>query len=612
MTWECRETRSLDWLLFFGDLNVMPRPTAPRTDPKTLNPAPPAATPAEGPRAEGHRETVEAIVFAFILALLVRGYEAEAFVIPTGSMAPTLMGRHKEIRCPECGYVYSVNAADEVEGSSAVGPSLRRVYSGVCVNCRYQARVDDEPSYKGDRILVMKFPYEMPDLPGSARPERWDVVVFRYPEDPEISYIKRLVGLPGETLRIYHGDLFVKPPGGKTFEQARKPVEHQQAMQMMVYDDEHRASSFKSRPEWRRWINPKANTWLLDATGPGTYVADPPRDGWAELRYRHLVPDPSQWRAVEADDALPRGPRPTLVTDFYSYNTNLNADNSDLSAETSRDQEGAWLQPHWVGDLTLSARVSTEGAVGSVRFELIEGGVSNLCEINLASGEAVLSRDGGAPIGRGPSGIKGAGAYDVVFANVDNRLTLLVNGRPAFGAGVNYLDDPEHPPAPTDEDLNPARISVKGTKLRVSGLVLKRDIYYTLDPGESDYFTRWDPRRPRTPVDLFNLLADPSRVAALGPPRESVDYPIGADRFMMFGDNSPRSKDSRGWSLNDLAWDPIGRERWEVPPDAVDRQGVLRVLAARQAGLAQVPSQSGFPVPVLAVFRADEVDSLRA
>ena len=68
---------------------------------------------------EGHRETVEAIVVAMILALLVRGFEAEAFVIPTGSMAPTLMGRHKEITCPQCGYVYAVNASEEVEGVAA-------------------------------------------------------------------------------------------------------------------------------------------------------------------------------------------------------------------------------------------------------------------------------------------------------------------------------------------------------------------------------------------------------------------------------------------------------------------------------------------------------------
>ena len=59
----------------------------------------------------------------------------------------------------------------------------------------------------------MMFPYDLPFLPGSGPPERWDVVVFRYPEEPEVSYIKRLVGLPGETIRIAHGDIYVKPPG---------------------------------------------------------------------------------------------------------------------------------------------------------------------------------------------------------------------------------------------------------------------------------------------------------------------------------------------------------------------------------------------------------------
>jgi signal peptidase I len=34
---------------------------------------------------------------------------------------------------------------------------------------------------------------------------------------------------------------------------------------------------------------------------------------------------------------------------------------------------------------------------------------------------------------------------------------------------------------------------------------------------------------------------------------------------MMMGDNSPRSKDSRGWDSSDLAWDPSNRQSWEVP-----------------------------------------------
>src|SRR5262245_16070839 len=61
------------------------------------------------------RETVESVVIAFILAFLFRTFEAEAFVIPTGSMAPTLMGRHKDVVCPHCGYEYRAGASQEVD-----------------------------------------------------------------------------------------------------------------------------------------------------------------------------------------------------------------------------------------------------------------------------------------------------------------------------------------------------------------------------------------------------------------------------------------------------------------------------------------------------------------
>src|SRR5580704_16259960 len=102
---------------------------------------------ARATSSEGHRDTVEAIVVAFILALVVRGFEAQAFVIPTGSMAPTLMGRHKELQCPQCHFLFAVNASDEVEPRS----SSRAVHSGLCGNCRFQAPLAALPSFKGDR-----------------------------------------------------------------------------------------------------------------------------------------------------------------------------------------------------------------------------------------------------------------------------------------------------------------------------------------------------------------------------------------------------------------------------------------------------------------------------
>ncbi|MGH7136975.1 MAG: signal peptidase I, partial [Pirellulales bacterium] len=152
------------------------------------------------------REMIESVVIAFVLAFLFRTFEAEAFVIPTGSMAPTLMGQHKDLRCANCGYPYRVSASEE---EAHRGRPSQMVTASVCPICRYE--MDFHPggrdesvrhaTYKGDRILVAKFPYEFSD------PKRWDVAVFKNPGEAKQNYIKRVVGLPNETVVLWHGDV---------------------------------------------------------------------------------------------------------------------------------------------------------------------------------------------------------------------------------------------------------------------------------------------------------------------------------------------------------------------------------------------------------------------
>ena len=448
---------------------------------------------------ETMRDFVEQIVVAVILAVLIRGYDAEAFVIPTGSMAPTLMGRHKEVTCPECGFVYAINASDdseqmlvekranaarrladvkeapsrlpsaeamkaraertgdrnqmdaatdqldrlrrEIEDGPRMIANLNRDLDalhevGLCVNCRARTIVDEAPSFKGDRILVEKFNYELPFLPGSAGPRRWDVVVFHFPEKPETNYIKRMVGLPGEELRINHGDIQSRPVGSNSpFQIQRKPMIHQRAMQMLVYDDAHRPMKLADKPEWRRW-NPSGG-WKEGQSG--VYAVAPADEvSWAELRYRNLLPDPEQWTAIECECPIPRTPpKPTLITDFYSYNTN----NTMSSNE-------AWLQSNWVGDLTLACRVDLEVAQpnGMLKLELVESGVSNRCEVDLISGLASIYH-GEKKLGESGTVLRGIGAHDVEFANVDDRLTLLVDGESLFLDGLPYDDEPGRPHA---------------------------------------------------------------------------------------------------------------------------------------------------------------------
>ncbi len=98
----------------------------------------------------------------------------------------------------------------------------------------------------------MMFPYDLPFLPGSGPPERWDVVVFRYPEEPEVSYIKRLVGLPGETIRISHGDVFVKPPAAtRTRSPASRCGTRSRCRSPFTTTDTNREPS-GDKPEWQR------------------------------------------------------------------------------------------------------------------------------------------------------------------------------------------------------------------------------------------------------------------------------------------------------------------------------------------------------------------------
>lgn len=105
--------------------------------------------PAPAPRApkSAFREYVETIVGAVVLAFLIMTFVARAFTVDGPSMMPTLMD--------------------------------------------------------GERLLVDKLSYRF------IEPRRGDIVVFRYPADPSQHFIKRIIGLPGDTVEIRGGQVFI-------------------------------------------------------------------------------------------------------------------------------------------------------------------------------------------------------------------------------------------------------------------------------------------------------------------------------------------------------------------------------------------------------------------
>ena len=279
------------------------------------------------------------------------------------------------------------------------------------------------------------------------------------------------------------------------------------------------------------------------------------------------MPDPEQWDAILNGRELPRPPRSTLITDFYSYNTNLSARFSDLVGESHYDQEGAWMQPHWVGDLTLESIDRREagesgrlGPLGAGR-----GGDAHRCTIDLATGVATFTRGDEEVLGHADTPIKGPGRHHVEFANVDDRMTLVVDGRAVGEPGFAY-ETGEANPIPTAADLAPAAVAVRNASVEASDLVLKRDIYYTQYPGRYRLL-RWSGTTIAAEPD--RALRLPVRPDAILRPRAGCghhEYEVGQDRYFMMGDNSPRSKDSRGWGTDDCGLGQLDRAQgWEVP-----------------------------------------------
>src|SRR6186713_724638 len=89
-------------------------PTTPEAlaalQPPPPSPAPPRShSPEQQNTVKGIKETIESILIAFILAFVFRAFVVEAFVIPTGSMAPTLLGAHIRFTCTDCGYRFDAN-----------------------------------------------------------------------------------------------------------------------------------------------------------------------------------------------------------------------------------------------------------------------------------------------------------------------------------------------------------------------------------------------------------------------------------------------------------------------------------------------------------------------
>jgi signal peptidase I len=476
------------------------------------------------------RDTVEGILGALVLVLIIRHFVFEVFRIPTGSMAPTLLGQHRDLKCPNCGLEFPV------DGSANSGLTSGSV-AALCPNCKYAFSREEihnalctcfppwPPSLFGrgdNRVIVGKFMWDYPDdglarlfyrsgLPRAfAPPKRWDVIVFHCPvanvrdhgelktgvriddggQLPETSlrdvkildqltYIKRLVGLPGDTIRIRHGDIYVNG------HLAVRPPEVQNAQWQFVYDSAYvPKEAVENVPA--AWVATQGAAKLDGATLRLT----PGASGRAEAQYgRFGITDVSTYSGYNREI-------PYYPVGEIKWDVEVMLDHAGLLRLNIDEDELHYAGTVQFGDAAekTSLRVSGPGLIPKA----LEPQVSP------------FAAEPGKP-------------HRVTFSNASGVLELAVDGAPVLSC--------EHPMPRNDESISSGvALGVESAKAEFSRVRLYRSIYYR--PPDRASFTE-------------DLQGNPvmGQESLIGPD----GYRIPDGQYLALGDNQPNSSDGRYW-----------------------------------------------------------------
>jgi len=390
-------------------------------------------------RAEEVVNTFEWLITAFILAFFFRAFVMEAFRIPTGSMADTLMGAHFRLCCPQCGYKYEYGFVpqeyrmpqDTIPAGNVAPPRTR------CPSCGYYPSSGTAmPISNGDRVLVLKCLYQF------FEPKQWDVVVFKNPLEPQINYIKRLIGRPGETLEIIDGDIYIN---GKI---SRKPTNVQEELWMPVYNNDYqpvrpREGIFNGHA-WRIPFNFADSGWKINEDSPAKFQLDSPADQINTMSYDTSIGN--DFRTAYAYDDVRDYSRMPYCSDLM---VRLYAASMYSSGSAGR-----------LG-VSLSKYQSTYKAWVDLKGEMVIARTQENADVILSSKPITISAMDK------PIALK--------FANVDHQLIF------EFGGEKLTYDLGQGPDDAGNREINvQPQVKIFGSgKLTVSHLAIFRDIHYT-------------------------------------------------------------------------------------------------------------------------------------
>jgi signal peptidase I len=423
------------------------------------------------------RTAVEGCVWLLLAAVMLETWLLAGAVVPCrvagGSMAETLLGVHREVVCADCGRRFTYGAE---------APELAR--RAVCPNCGYTADdLQTLPDLDGDRLLIDRAAFSL------RPPRRWEIAALRHPRHADQILVKRVVGLPGESIEIRDGDVFAD---GQI---QRKNLAEQHALAILVHDADFRPMLDPAIPS--RWRPERRDSRWNSAAEGFSHPAAPENEPIDWLVYHHT----RRGAGIKSP-----------VTDVCGYN----------QSQPRREED-----VHAMADLLLSFRLAILSGRGQFRVRADDGGKP--FEIRLHFDENRRGQfsyelyRGGESIPRQVGGWDVAVGEHLVEASlIDHQFLLAFDGETV----VTWPYERPSQPSPT-----PLAIGLQGLEATVRSLRVYRDVYYTQPVG-----IRAATSKGTVPFSLTRKLGQsPGQVR------------LADDEYFVLGDNSPISDDSRTW-----------------------------------------------------------------
>lgn len=605
----------------------------------------------------------------FLIAIVIlRFFVFEPFKIPSGSMEPTLIGHEDygdRILTNKMAYVplWQVLAA---------AGGLAALIVAACVGGRVWKRPKLLAIF-GLMLLVVVAGFSTALMRGAmaGEPRRLDIVVFSYDpawmgkHDTPKNYIKRLVGLPGDTLVVSGGDLFLRDKVTLKDEIIRKweydpelqenlwqPVARCAFREKLVPEIKdandpfeamareavitENAAAFPWKPEGgsakrlydeheKRWVLKvegecelnypfrvtnvycKMGRWPFKHTGCLMNKLERTGEGGVLLRDARAKSEiirpmlPNSWSGVRCPNCgevcfplvrdlaqVPDG-QPKIVPDFDWTPINEKSDSKSKTDEQSDSKEekappdygdvsaargtpffyGGHSKEHEVGDLKIEVAVEPLTAGGAMTIEVGSDKHYAAWSLSLGSGVPKLEDTAVRHVCSEAATLSSGQAHVVSLAYVDGTVMASLDGR-----ALEPKKIPGVAPIGAANLQHVARVSfTTGASVRITRLDLYHDLFYTTSLDNS--FDQDPVARDRdgNPIrDTKRTWKDGLFIAEI--PKFNPMAPesdLNRDMFMVMGDNSPSSQDSRVWGFvprenfvgrGTLVWWPPSR--WRV------------------------------------------------